>query len=139
MSAQDNKNVVRRVFEDAFNKNDLTVLDELVTPRVVYHNAPPGLASGIEGYRQLLTMWRTAFPDAHVTIEDMIGEADKVVTRFTGRGTHKGDFMGIAPTGKRVEVTAITVMRLEGGKVTDEWEQVDMLGIMQQLGAVGGR
>jgi predicted ester cyclase len=79
------------VFEDAFNKNNLGVLDVLVSPRVVYHNPPPGLASGIEGYCQLLTMWRTAFPDAHVTVEDMIGEADKMVTRFTGRGTRGRD------------------------------------------------
>ena len=139
MSMERNKAVVQRLSEECFNENDLSILTDLVTPTVVYHNAQPGMTPGTDGYRQLLTMWRAAFPDAAVTIDDMVAEGDKVVTRFTGRGTHRGEFMGIAPTGRRVEVKAISIMRLEGGRIADEWELVDMLGAMQQLGALGGR
>ena len=81
-------------------------------------------------------MYFTAFPDLQITLEDMIAEGDKVVSRFMGRGTHQGEFMGIAPTGKRVEATAISIMGLEGGKLAEEWEQVDMISMLQQLGAI---
>jgi len=133
--SEENKAVVRRFFE-AINKQDLGRLDEFLAPNIVYHNAPPGLGSGIEGYRQMLSMYFAAFPDIELTLEDLIAEGDKVVGRITGRGTHQGDFMGITPTGKRVEATAISVMRLQGGRLTEEWEQIDMLGMLQQLGAV---
>ena len=133
--SEENKTIVRRYIE-TINKQDLEGLDEFVALNAVYHNAPPGLASGIEGFRQLVSMYFTAFPDLQITLQDMIAEGDKVVSRFIGRGTHQGEFMGIAPTGKRVEATAISIMRLEGGKLAEEWEQVDMISMLQQLGAI---
>lgn len=81
-------------------------------------------------------MIRAAFPDLHVTVEDMVAEGDKVVARVTMSGTHKGEFMGIAPTGKQITVGIIEILRIAGGKVVEHWNVVDSLGMMQQLGAV---
>jgi predicted ester cyclase len=92
-----------------------------------------------EGEKRLLRMHRAAFADAEATIDDQIAEGDKVVTRWTFRSTHKGKFMGIAPTGKRVTITGINIHRIEGGKIVELWRQKDVLGLMQQLGAVRPR
>ncbi len=81
-------------------------------------------------------MWRAGFPDLHITIEDIIAEGDKVATRATARGTHKGEFMNIPPTGKQVTVTSIAIQQIAGGKVVEVWVNIDHLGMMQQLGAV---
>ncbi len=81
-------------------------------------------------------MYLSAFPDMRVTVEDVIAEADKVVTRWTIRGTHRGELMGIAPTDEQVEIEGITIQRIEGGKIAEEWERYDNLGTMQQIGAI---
>lgn len=135
MSAEQNKAAIQR-FIERFNQGDIGAVDDFVTEHVVYHNAPPGLAAGIEGYRQLIGMWLTAFPGVRVTVDDLISEGEQVVARLTVRGSHGGDLMGMAPTGKSVEVGVITIMRFEDGKLAEEWEQVDMLGMLQQLGAM---
>jgi steroid delta-isomerase-like uncharacterized protein len=135
MSAEENKAAVRR-FLEGVNRGDLSAVDQFVTDDVVYHHAPPGLAAGKEGYRQLMSMYLTAFPDLHLTVEDLVCEGDRVAARLSGRGTHRGDLMGIAPTGKTVAADSITIMRFAGGKLAEEWEQVDLLGILQQIGAV---
>ncbi len=135
MSAEENKASVRR-FIERMNQGDASAVDDFVADDVRYHNAPPGMASGIEGYRQLIGGYLMAFPDLKMTIDDLISEGDKIVMRMTGRGTHKGEFMGIAPTGKTVEAGAITMMQFRDGRLTDEWEQVDALGMMQQLGVI---
>ncbi len=137
MSVEENKALVRR-FWDAFKRNDVAALEEVTSQDVVYHTAPPGLSAGIQGYRELMAMYFSSFPDLQITVDDMIAEGDKVVTRFTGRGTHRGDFMGAAPTGKQGEIGGISIIRVTGGKVTDEWDQLDMLGLMQQLGVIPG-
>ena len=135
MSAEQNRAAIQR-FTERFNQGDITAVDDFVTEDVVYHNAPPGLAAGIAGYRQLIGMWLTAFPGVRVTVADLISEGEKVVARLVVRGTHGGELMGLAPTGRSVEVSVITIMRFEGGRLAEEWEQVDMLGLLQQLGAV---
>ena len=135
MSSEENKAIIRR-FLERVSRGDVGAVDDFVTDGVVYHDAPPGLASGIEGYRQIIGMFLTAFPDLNLTSEDLVGEGDKVVARLRGRGTHRGDFMGIPPTGKSVDVGAISVMRFENGRIAEEWEQIDMLSMMQQLGVV---
>src|ERR1043165_4659769 len=134
MSVEENKALVRRFF-DAFGRNDFAGLEAVTSQDVVYHTAPPGLSAGIEGYRELMAMYVSAFPDIQITVDDMVAEGDKVVTRFTARGTHRGEFMGIAPTGSQVTVGGISIIRVAGNKVIDEWEQLDMLGGLQQLGA----
>jgi steroid delta-isomerase-like uncharacterized protein len=135
MSVEENKALVRRFFE-AFFGNDAGAFEEVTSQVVVYHTAPPGLSPGVQGYRELMAMYHGAFPDLRLTIDDMIAEGDKVVTRFTGRGTHRGDFMGIAPTGKQAAAGGISIIRVAGGKVTEEWDQLDILGLLQQLGAI---
>ncbi len=136
MSVEENKAIVRRATEEIFNRRNLAVIDELYATNFVSHGGTPEVTPDREGYKQFVTMSRTALPDFHTTIEDMIAEGDKVVQRFTAHGTHKGDFMGIPPTGKQVTVTGIAIDRIAGGKIVENWANMDMLGVMVQLGVV---
>ncbi|MBM3134581.1 MAG: ester cyclase [Chloroflexi bacterium] len=136
MSTEENKAIVRRWVEECYNKGNLAVADELIATNYVNHSAPLGQAPGREGEKQYATMIRSAYPDFHMAIEDQIAEGDKVVTRYTARGTHKGEFMGIPPTGKEITVTGIHIHRIAGGKVVEGWSEFDQLGALQQLGVV---
>ena len=135
MSAEENKAIFRRFIEEVWNQGNLTVADELFAPDAFTPSAPQ-LPPGPEGVKTIATLWRTAFPDFQMTIEDLIAEEDKVAARFTERGTHQGEFMGIAPTGRQMSVTEIGILRMVDGKVTESWYEVDMLSLMQQLGAL---
>lgn len=135
MSAE-NKARVRRSFEEVWNKRNPAAVDELVSPDYVDHSLPPELPPNREGLKQLFTMYQAAFPDTVMTIEDQVAEGDKVVTRWTARGTHKGDLMGIPPTGKEVTVTGIDISRFADGKEVEHWGQFDLMGMMQQIGVV---
>jgi predicted ester cyclase len=135
-STEANKASVRRFYDEVFNKKNRAAISEFIAPNHVDHAAPPGLPGGIEGVKQTLTMYLTAFPDLHFTVEDLIAEGDKVVARLTTHGTQQGTFMGVAPTGKQVTVTAIDINRIVGGKSVEHWLQMDMLGLLQQLGVV---
>ena len=138
MSAEENKRIVRHLFEEAMNRGNLGVVDEVVAPDYVDHDPanPSDLPPGPEGLKQLMSGYRSAFPDVEMTIEDQIAEGDKVVTRWTARGTHQGDLMGIAPTGKQATITGIFVDRLANGKLVESWANWDTFGMLQQLGAV---
>jgi predicted ester cyclase len=134
MSAEENKAKQRRVWEEVFNKGNLEIIPEFFAPSYTFHS-PLGLqAEGPEGFRQMITMMRAALPDLHVTVDDLFGEGDSVATRATIAGTFKGEMMGIAPTGKKVKVTAILITRWEGGKEVEAWESLDTLSFYQQLG-----
>ncbi|MFQ5341317.1 MAG: ester cyclase [Anaerolineae bacterium] len=135
MSTEENKTLVRRLIEEAWNKGNLDVIDELLSPDYVLHIDAPGVP-GREGYKQAVNMHRTAFSDFHFTIEDMIAEGDKVVLRATLRGKHTGEFLGIGPTGKQATYTAISIRRIEAGRIAEEWVETDMLGLMQHFGVV---
>jgi len=134
MSTEDNKAHVRRGFE-AVNQKNLAVFDELLTPDVVFHSASTTM-QGLEAYKQLLSVYLTAFPDLQFTIEDMIAEGDTVVVRYTTRGTHQGNFRGIPPTGKQVSGTGMFIDRLVNGKAVEQWINGDDLGLLQQLGVI---
>jgi len=122
--------------EEVWHKGNMIFVDEnFATDYVDHHPALAGLPQR-EGFKQLVTMNRTAFPDLHFTLEDLVAENDKVVARWTARGTHKGPLRGIAPTGKQVTVTGITIFRITGGKVAERWFNEDTLGMMQQLGVI---
>ncbi len=136
MSTEQNKALVRRFYDEVFNKKNLAVIDDFLDPHIIEHSLPPGLPGGIEGSRQFIGMYLTAFPDLHLTAEDMIAEGDKVVSRLTMRGTHRGEFMGIPPTGKQVTITGIQIPRIAGGKITENWINLDALGMLQQLGVI---
>jgi steroid delta-isomerase-like uncharacterized protein len=136
--SEENKTLVRRYFEEIWDKGNLDLIDELFTTNFVRHGpaGTEGEVRGLEGFKGLVTMYRSAFPDLQVPIEDLIAEGDRVVTRWTARGTHQGELMGSAPTGNRASVTGIIIDRLSGGKIEEEWVDYDTLYLMQQIGAV---
>lgn len=134
MSTEENKVLGRRWIEEIWDKGNLAVVDEILASNFVFHYAPPGVAPDREGYKQTLTMYRTSSPDMHYTVDDMVAEGDKVAIRWAGKGTHRGDLMEIAPTGKKVTITGISIIRIAGGKIVEEWTEQDMLGVLQQLG-----
>jgi predicted ester cyclase len=137
MSAEQNKELVRRLMEEVFNQGNVSLVDELFAPDFVEHEElPPGIPPGREAVKQLPTIFGSAFPDFKVTIDDVIAEGDKVVVRSTWSGTHKGEFMGIAPTGKSVSFEVFDAIRIAGGKVVEHWGQMDNLRMMQQLGVI---
>lgn len=131
-----NKTIMRRFFEELFNRGDLSGADEIVGANYVNHNAAPGEMPGREGLKTFVTYLRASFPDIHFTIEDQIAAEDKVVTRWSVTGTHQGEFAGIPATGKSVHVTAINIHRLRDGQIHEAWLQWDALGMMQQLGVI---
>jgi steroid delta-isomerase-like uncharacterized protein len=135
MSTEQNKAVVRRFFE-AFDVGDLDSAAAVFAPNVVVHNSGAPDPLNLEGFRQLGGVFLTAFPTGKHTIEDMIGEGDKVVTRATYRATHTGDLMGIPPTGKQVTVSAMTIDYIANGKIVETWRLFDQLTMMQQLGVI---
>ena len=135
--SEGNKNVVRRLVEEVWNKGNLPVADELFTPNYAHHDAwTPDLGRGPESEKKRATLYRTAFPDLRLMIEDIIAEGETVVARWSCRGTHKGDLSGIAPTGKQVTISGVTITRFANGKMAESWVNWDALGLMQQLGVV---
>lgn len=132
-----NKEIVRRLVDEVWGNRNLGIVDELIAQDYVGHDTTqPEPIQGREGFKSFVGMYQAAFQDATVTIDDQIAEADRVVSRWTGRGTHTGELMGIAPTGKEVTVSGITVSRLADGRIAEEWELMDALGMLVQLGAV---
>ncbi len=135
--SEENKALTRRWFEDLFNTGDLAVADELTAQDSVNHDPTLGdLPRGPEGDKQVVNLYRGGFPDANITVEEQIAEGDKVVTRWTARGTHQGELMGVAPSGNRAEVSGMTINRVSGGKIAETWTNFDALGLMQQIGAI---
>jgi steroid delta-isomerase-like uncharacterized protein len=137
MSAEQNKEAMRRVVEEVFNQGNLSVADELMAPDFVEREElPPGLPRGREGVKAMTAMLRSAFPDFRATIDDMVAEGDKVVVRQTWSGTQQGEFLGVPPTGKSVSFGVIDIVRFAGGKAVEHWGVMDAMGMMQQLGAI---
>jgi len=136
MSVEENRAIVRLAIE-ALNTRNWALVRESIGPKFIDHNPIPGQKPGPEGLKQSRTALHTdAFPDLQSTIEDMIAEGDKVVVRLTANGTHKGEFMGVAPTNKRVSWTTIVIYRIVDGKMTERWASTDTLGMMQTLGVI---
>jgi predicted ester cyclase len=136
-SAEENKALARRWFEDLFNAGNLEVADEIIAPDHVNHDPTlPDIPPGPEGQKQVVNLYRSAFTNAHISIEEQLAEGDSVVTRGTGSGTHQGELMGVAPTGKQVRITGIIINRLSDGKIAESWTNYDALGVMRQIGAI---
>jgi len=132
-----NKSVVRRLFEDVWNKGSMPVADELFAPTYAHHDSStPDVGRGPESEKKRATLYRTAFPDVRFTIEDLIAEGETVTARWSCRGTHKGDLNGIAATGKQFSITGVSNARFTNGKMVEGWVNWDALGLMQQLGVV---
>jgi steroid delta-isomerase-like uncharacterized protein len=137
MSAEDNKAIVRRFVEEVWNKGNLGIIDEMFSPDWVEHDPDrPEELRGLGDAKRRVEEVRNAFPDLHVTLEDLIAEGDKVVSRWTARGTHQGELLGIPPTGRQVEFTGMRIQRISGGKLVETWHQPDTLGMMRQLGLI---
>jgi steroid delta-isomerase-like uncharacterized protein len=139
MSTEQNKTNFKRLYEEVFNQGNLAVAEELIGPNVVEHQQQPGItpdAAGPELVKQIARFFRAAFPDLQITVNDLIAEGDRVAARVTISGTHQGEMMGISPTGKRVEVSSIDIIRFEDGKAAEHWGETDIMSMMQQLGVV---
>ena len=136
MSVEENKEVVRREIEEIRIKGNLKLIPELFAPDYIYHSSGQPDEIGHEGLREHMTRGLGAFSDFKVTIEDMIAEEDKVVVRYSSSGTHKGEIMGIAPTGNEISPTGITILRIKNGLIVEEWCTHDFLTTLQQLGAL---
>jgi steroid delta-isomerase-like uncharacterized protein len=137
MSAEDNKALVRRFYEDAWNKHNPAVVDDMYRADFVDRSPDiPGIPHTRDGLKQFMGVYLRAFPDARITVEDQLVEGDRVVTRWTAHGTQTGEFMEMAPSGKTVSVTGIQIDRLSGGKIIESWTLFDQLAMLQQLGAV---
>ena len=139
MSAQENKEKARRLLEEAFGRGELEIVDEVLDPDFVCYdpNSESGAVRGADTIKQEIEWFRNAMPDLTYTVEDQVAEGDKVVTRYRTTGTHQGEFFGVAPTGKSIEMSGIQIDRFdESGKMVEEWPEYDMLGAMKQMGAV---
>jgi steroid delta-isomerase-like uncharacterized protein len=128
------KDAYRRII-DAIGQGDGAGLDELIAPDVVDHNPVPDQAPGRDGFKQWMAAARTAFPDMRGTVEEVIAEGDLVAARMTWHGTHRGEFVGVGPTGKRVSFSAFHLVRFSQGRAVEWWGAADLLGALQQLGA----
>jgi steroid delta-isomerase-like uncharacterized protein len=137
MNTEQNKALMRRFVEEIFNRGNLNRLEEFMAPNFVEHEElPPGVPRDREGVKQLTLTLRSAFPDFKATIDDAIAEGDKLVVRQTWTGTHKGDFMGVPPSGKKVSFGVIDILQFSDGKILAHWGMIDNMGLMQQIGAI---
>ncbi|MFL7795002.1 MAG: ester cyclase [Anaerolineae bacterium] len=132
MSTESNKALVRRHYEEVLTGKNLAVIDELYAPVIALGS---GASIEREQFKAVAGMMHAAFPDVVVTVQDQIAEGDKVVTRWTAQATHQGDFMGVPATGRRVVAKAIHIHQIVDGRIAVLWEEFDMFGLMQQLGA----
>ncbi len=122
-------------FGEAINSGNLEAMRELVSPGVVEHDPGPSQGPGAQGYIDLFSEMRSAFPDLKAAPEHITADEDTVALAYTITGTHQGDFMGIAPTGKKIKARGVQIARFENGKMVERWGSSDQLGILQQLGA----
>jgi steroid delta-isomerase-like uncharacterized protein len=135
MSAEENKAIVERFVEEFWNEGNLSTADEQMAPDAQIH-LPTGDVVDVDGLKGFAGAFRESFPDWHSTFEELVAEGDRVAERWTGRGTHRGELMGIPPTGKRVEVPGSVFYRIVEGKIVEFRGQLDMMGMMQQLGVI---
>ena len=129
--------VYRRLVDDVWNRGDSAAVDAIFAPEFVGNDpAPPSLLRGPEGMKRFVAQMRAAFPDWTVTTDDVMVDGDKLVSRWTVRGTHRGLFAGVEPTGRTIEMHGISIHRIVGGRIVENWHGVDKLGLLRQIGAV---
>ena len=133
-----NMDVVRRFFELGPSSGDLAAADALLAPDFTLHVPLPVTGPGIAAMNNVITSCRAAFHGLLVTVEDLMADGDRVTCRFTARGVHNGEFMGLPPTGKQIAMTGIEIFRLRDGKIAELWGEANLMGLMQQLGILPG-
>ncbi len=134
MSTEQNKALYRRFIEEGFNEGKLTTVDELLAPTYIYQDALPGTPAGPDGIKGVITLFRGAFPDLQITIEQQVAEGDMVSSRTSMRGTHRGELFGVAATGRPVLMTGMTMVRFVDGRMVEAWVKNDVVGLYRQLG-----
>ncbi|HET7077321.1 MAG TPA: ester cyclase [Chloroflexia bacterium] len=136
MSTDENKTIVRRYFTEVLNEGNLAALDTLAEDDYIENNPLPGQGTGREGFKQRVGGLRAAFPDIRYTIEDMVAKGDRVALRWSMRATHGGEILGIPATGQQVTMAGLDIYRLADGRLAEHWDQVDVMGLLQQLGVI---
>jgi len=136
MSTDENKALANRWTEEIWNQGNMAAVDALCAPNFTFNYPFPGMQPNSDSYKKVVVAYRTAFHSLHLTNEIVIAEGDMVALRWVGQSVHQGEFMGIAPTGKKLTMTGNTIARIEGGKIAEEWTEMDGLGLMQQIGAI---
>jgi steroid delta-isomerase-like uncharacterized protein len=137
MSNEQNRAVVRRFIDEVFNQGDLSVAEEILAPDYIHHDpATAEMGSGVDGLEKMIQFYREAFPDYRITLDEQIATEDRVVERWTGRGTHQGTMMGIPATNRTIEASGISIHRLQNGKIAETWTVFDTAGLLRQLGVV---
>jgi steroid delta-isomerase-like uncharacterized protein len=136
MSTDRTDSLIRRMFEHGFNQGTFAVVDELVAPDGVTHTPTWDMPNNRDGLKQVIAMFRSAFPDLHCTVEDEISEGDKVAAHWTMRGTHKGPLLGNRPTGRQIRVQGVIFARTENGQIAETWTLLDQMSMLQQLGII---
>jgi steroid delta-isomerase-like uncharacterized protein len=134
--SEKNKALIRFWADEGFNKNNISIADQVYAPEVYYHEPSAGEVVGLEQLKNFVVSWREAFPDSHLTIEEQVAENDKIATRWTFVGTHLGSFRGLEPTGRRVEMSAMYFYRFSRDKVIEIHAMVNIFSLLKQLGAV---
>ncbi|HET7036989.1 MAG TPA: ester cyclase [Thermomicrobiaceae bacterium] len=137
MGVEANKALIRRGLDEGINARRAEVFDELLSPRYINYSWPAP-ATGPAGFKDVIAMFTAAFPDMRVELAEVVGQDDRVATRGTVRGTHQGEFMGIPATGRAVAIEYIDIWRLEDGQAIENWAQLDLLGLLRQLGVAQG-
>jgi steroid delta-isomerase-like uncharacterized protein len=136
MTLEQNKSVIRRLFDEVYNTKNVALIDDLTTPDFVDHSPVTGLETGPAGLKQFIGIIATVFPDNHLTIDDLLAEGDRVAARWTSHNTHTGgDFFGIPPSGRTAVFSGTTIYRLDNGKIAELWYNADTMGLFAQLGA----
>lgn len=136
MSVEENKALANRWMKEVWQEVNTASIDELLAPNYNFNYAPPGVEPNREVYKQGVDSFHAGFPDIKWTTEDVVAEGDKVAVHWKGKGTHKGEFWGVPPTGKKVTIGGISIIRIEGSKIVEEWGYIDTMGLMVQLGGL---
>ena len=136
MPRQKNKEIVGTFYWAVLGRGNVAAINDLVAVDFVDHNPFPGQSPGRDGLRQSVRLFHTPFPDIQVSVDDLIAEGDRVAARWTARGTHAGEFLGIAPTGRQVMIKGVDIFRLAGGRIAERWGHQDELGLIQELGVL---
>lgn len=137
MSIEENKALVRQYLEEVVSQGSMAAADQLVAADVVFSSPyTPEPTRDLAGFKQMIAGLHAAFPDMRLIEEDVAAEGDKVASRWVARGTHKGEFMGLPPTGRQFAITGMSIYRIAGGKIAEGWVNDDSLGMLQQLGVI---
>ena len=131
---EENKTLARHWWEEIWVKGNLNAVDELCSPDYLFYDPRGGDPLDREGYKQDVMEWFNSFVEVEAPVQDIVAEGDKVVIRWTWSGTHVAEFWGALPTGRQITMTGITILQIVGGKIVEEWEESDLLGMMRQLG-----